>query len=67
MTNYIRVGLVCVALVLTGCQSFYTSIEKAEDDTYILTRIQQGFLTVSGSVERCEVSGDVFKCERVAR
>ncbi len=67
MTKLIRAGLLCVAFSLVGCQGFYTSIERAEDGSYTLTRIEQGFLTVSGSVERCEASGDVFKCKRVAR
>ena len=66
MTNFIRAGLLCVALSLVGCQSFYTSIERAEDGSYILTRINQGFLTVWSSVERCEVSGDRLKCTQVA-
>ncbi len=66
MTNLIRAGLLCVALSLVGCQSFYTSIERGENDSYILTRVHQGFWTVSSSVERCEALGDRFKCETIS-
>ena len=65
MTKFIRAGLLCVAFSLVGCQSFYTSIEPAENGSYTLTRINQGFLTIWSSVEHCEVSGDRFKCKKV--
>lgn len=66
MKSFVRVASVGLALGLAGCAAIYTSIEPAEDGSFTLTRIDQGFLTVSGAVERCEVSGDRFRCKEVA-
>jgi hypothetical protein len=40
-------------LTLPGCGSVYTNIERAGPNTYLVTRIKQGFLTVYGDLYIC--------------
>jgi hypothetical protein len=51
-----------VALASTGCASTYTSLRKVDDNTYVLTRTQQGFFHTYGSVFSCTPAGENLKC-----
>ncbi len=66
MTRIKLLALIALALFVGGCQSFYTSIERAEDGTYTLTRFNQGLLTVYGSVESCTITETRMICREIA-
>ena len=58
-----------IALALssaTGCASLYTNIEKTGDNTYLVTRIKQGFFNVSGTLFACTASSETkMTCKEV--
>jgi hypothetical protein len=60
--------VVCGSLLVsaTGCASVYTNIEKTSDNQYLMTRVKQGFFTVSGTLYSCQAAGDTkLKCKEV--
>jgi len=42
--------LALALLALPGCGSVYTNIEKTADNTYLVTRVKNGFFNVSGTL-----------------
>ncbi len=51
----------------TGCASLYTNIEKTGDNTYLVTRIKQGFFSVSGTLFACTASSETkMTCKEIA-
>jgi hypothetical protein len=56
------------AVTLGGCATTYTSIERNGDKSYLLTRVRQGFFTVSGSLHQCTAESDAkMKCTLIAQ
>ena len=58
-------GVLAAALLITGCQSFYTGIHKDGPNSYTLTEFNQGFLRMYGSVYRCEGTGNSMRCKKI--
>lgn len=53
-------------LGLNGCASVYTNIEKDGENTYLVTRVKQGFFTFSGNLYQCQlVTETKMKCREV--
>ncbi len=60
-------ALALAAPALNGCASVYTNIEKDGENTYLVTRVKQGFFTVSGSLYQCQVVSEAkMKCREIA-
>jgi starvation-inducible outer membrane lipoprotein len=51
-----------LALGLSACASTYTSIERQDDGTYVLTRVKQGFFSVGSNVYTCTESSAGLSC-----
>ena len=57
-----------VALIgfgLLGCQATYTSIQPAGEKAYFITKTQQGFFKVSGTLYSCTAEGNKMTCTEV--
>ncbi len=67
MKSLPRVALIGIALLGTACASFYTSIEKADDGSYTVTRVRQGFWRIYGTVYRCAATttGRSLNCDEI--
>jgi uncharacterized protein YceK len=64
--NLILVGFIFINMLLLGCASVYTGIEKNQDGTYTLTKSQQGFMSLTGSVLNCkEVNEKSIECNKI--
>ena len=67
--NKLALTVIASALALstmTGCATLYTNIEKTGDNTYLVTRIKQGFFNVSGSLFACTASSETkMTCKEV--
>ncbi len=59
------IGVLGICLWGAGCASIYTSIEKADDGSYTVTRIQRGFWTIHGQLYRCDESGGSLNCKKI--
>ena len=58
--------LALVLLALPGCASVYTNIEKTGPNTYLVTRIKQGFFNVNGDLYNCTVANETsMTCEHI--
>ena len=63
MKRAIVLFLAVVAIAsTTGCATTYTSLRKVDDNSYVLTKTQNGFFSTSGSVYNCTPAGDNLKC-----
>jgi hypothetical protein len=49
--------MIVVALSSVGCASAYTSIQPAGDNTFYVTKTEQGFFKVSGTLYHCTAAG----------
>ncbi len=65
MRQILGMCLLASALLATGCAAFYTGIHKDGPDTYTLTRINQGFWRISGSVYHCKATGSSMSCTEI--
>ena len=55
-----------VLLALPGCASVYTNIEKTGPNTYLVTRIKQGFFSVYGDLYVCTAANETnMACEHI--
>lgn len=53
-------------LALPGCASMYTNIEKTGPNTYLVTRIKQGFLSVHGDLYFCTAADELtMRCQHI--
>ena len=51
---------------LGGCASLYTNIEKTGDNTYLVTRVKQGFFNAYGTLFQCTAPReDELQCHEV--
>ncbi len=66
MKKLMCVGVGACSMLLMGCQSINTGIEKNQDGSYTMTRTSQGFLRVYGSVFNCTGKGKSMACEEIA-
>ena len=63
-----KLGTAFVAMAMlsaAGCVRSYTNIDKAEDGSYTVTAVEQGFWRIHGQVYRCEPSGNTMTCTRI--
>jgi hypothetical protein len=60
-------ALLILATLLTsvGCASAYTSIVPAGEKTYFVTKTEQGFFKVSGTLYSCTAEGKKMTCTEV--
>jgi hypothetical protein len=55
-----------VLLALPGCAAVYTNIEKTGPNTYLVTRIKQGFFSVYGDLYTCTAASEKsMTCEHI--
>jgi hypothetical protein len=66
-SQLIRVVLLgSFAVAAGGCASTYTNIERTGPNTYIVTRVDQGFFSVKGKLFHCEaVAEDHLQCHEI--
>jgi hypothetical protein len=48
-----------------GCASAYTSIQPAGDNTFFVTKTEQGFFKVSGTLYSCKANGKSMVCTEI--
>ena len=66
MKNLLLAGVVFLNVLLSGCASIYTSIEQNKDGTYTLTKTEQGFNSLTGSVLNCkEINEKSMECTEI--
>jgi hypothetical protein len=55
-------------VVQAGCAATYTSIRRADDGTYFITRTKQNAFTAWGTLHHCTASADgsAMQCETIA-
>ncbi len=60
--------LLATCAASSGCAATYTSIRRAEDGTYFITRTKQNAFTAWGTVHHCIASADggSMQCENIA-
>lgn len=60
-------ALLIIATLLSsvGCASAYTSITPAGDNTYFVTKTEQGFFKVSGTLYSCKAQGKNMVCTEI--
>ena len=66
MNKFFCAGIVICSMLLVGCQSVNTGIEKNDDGSYTLTRTSVGFLRVYGSVYNCTADDNSMACSEIA-
>ena len=54
-----------IGFVLAGCSAAYTSIQPAGENAYYITRTNQGFFKVSGTLYQCTAQGKKMVCTEV--
>ncbi len=65
MKRLLSTGLVAIAMLsAAGCVRSYTNIEKADDGSYMVTAMEQGFWRVHGLIYRCQPAGNTMTCTR---
>jgi hypothetical protein len=57
--------LVGLLLLGVGCAGVYTGIKRADDGSYTVTKITQGFWRVYGTVYRCTETGTTLTCAKI--
>ncbi len=65
MKNMKTLLLLAVGLSSLGCQATYTSIQPAGEKAYFITRTQNGFFKVSGTLYSCTAEGVKMTCTEV--
>ncbi|MBX2811398.1 MAG: hypothetical protein KTR25_06305 [Myxococcales bacterium] len=57
--------LVTLGALLSGCASAFTSIERQDDGTYMLTKVDSYFGVYTGSTfYQCEEKADKLMCKQ---
>jgi len=59
----ILIGLVGLAAFSSGCASYFTSIEKVDEGTYLVTETRAGFLSAKGRLLLCKGKGQTLSCQ----
>ncbi|MBC8555322.1 MAG: hypothetical protein H8D23_37385 [Candidatus Brocadiales bacterium] len=59
-------GFLFMNISLLGCASIYTSINQNKDGSYTLTKTEQGFMSLTGSVLNCkEINEQSMLCTEI--
>lgn len=67
MNKQTSLWLIGLALLgASGCASVYTNIERTGENQYLVTRVEQGFFSVSGTLYRCTAKTPIeMTCQEV--
>jgi hypothetical protein len=57
--------MIAVAISSLGCASAYTSIQPVGDKTFYVTKTEQGFFKVSGTLYHCTAEGKSMSCTEI--
>lgn len=63
--KWLALLIVAVCLSSPGCAAVYTSISKANDGSYTVTKVRQGFFRVYGELYRCTANGESMTCTKL--
>ena len=59
-------GIFFLVMTVSGCASSYTGIRQVNGNTYMITRVRQGLITVDSDLMTCEAAGEKMNCKTIA-